>query len=235
MTAKVAARTGVFLFESPLSSASWRIRAALVYKSIPFESIVSKQLGNLHKLTSPPSQIINTAKNEHKLPQYMAMNPSGLVPTLQIDGIFLNQTPSIFEYLEETRPMPPLLLSATDPVARARVRALSSIIMCDTHPIQNLSVLVKISNLRGREGRDKEMAKWAIEKGFTAYEKMLASTMGTYSYGDSLTVADICLAAQHYNGVAKYDVDMAPFPLISKVMETVYQHDCISKTHPPKK
>ncbi|KAI8835965.1 glutathione S-transferase [Chytriomyces cf. hyalinus JEL632] len=215
MTAKVAARTGVFLFESPLSSASWRIRAALVYKSIPFESI-----------------IINTAKNEHKLPQYTAMNPSGLVPTLQIDGIFLNQTPSIFEYLEETRPTSPLLPPATDPVARARVRALSSIIMCDTHPIQNLSVLVKISNLRGREGRDKEMAKWAIEKGFTAYEKMLASTMGTYSYGDSLTVADICLAAQHYNGVAKYDVDMAPFPLISKVMETVYQHDCISKTHP---
>ncbi|KAI8609361.1 hypothetical protein BC830DRAFT_1150978 [Chytriomyces sp. MP71] len=104
--------------------------------------------------------------------------------------------------------------------------------MCDTHPLQNLGTLTKVSNLRGREGRDMEMAKWVIERGLTAYEATVSKMYGKFSYGDKFTVADVVLAAQHYNGVAKYEVDMAPFPCVTKIMEAVYAEPCMRDSHP---
>ncbi|KAI9333972.1 thioredoxin-like protein [Obelidium mucronatum] len=153
---------------------------------------------------------------------YLALNPSGLVPTLFHNGYYLNQSPAILEYLEEVYPSNPLLPSATDPVARARVRALAAIIYCDTHPLQNKSVLEKVSELRRKTGRDEEFAQWIIAKGFAAYETMLEKTMGTFSYGEQFTIADYL----------RYVVDMTAFPKIQQVMSRVNEIPCIKLTHP---
>ncbi|KAI9333969.1 thioredoxin-like protein [Obelidium mucronatum] len=194
------------------SSASWRIRAALLHKNIDFEIIP-----------------VNLVKGEHKSDEYLAKNPSALVPTLDHNGLLLNQSPAILEYLEEIHPENPLLPS--DAVGRARVRALTDIIVCDTHPIQNLSIIKQVATLRGKEGVDIEFAKWVIVKGFTAYEKMVSTTMGKYSYGDNLTIADICLAAQHYNAV-RFEVDLTPFPCITKLLSVLSEVPCINQSHP---
>ncbi|KAJ3130692.1 hypothetical protein HK100_007681 [Physocladia obscura] len=197
------------------SSASWRIRAALKFKGIN------------HKITP-----INILKDEQRSNEYLSKNPSGFLPTLVHNGNILIQSPALLEYLEEIKPEPALL--PADALGRARVRGLAAIIYCDTHPVQNLTVLKKVGALRGKEGvTDTEFARWVIWTGFTAYEKALSvgGTVGKYSYGDTLTIADLCLFAQGYNA-ERFGVDLTDFPLIRKLLETLSQEDCIKSTHP---
>ncbi|KAI8621730.1 maleylacetoacetate isomerase [Chytriomyces sp. MP71] len=202
----------VVLYSYWRSSASWRVRAALLYKGIEHEIVP-----------------VNLVKGEQADPENLARNPSGFVPTLDHKGDLLVQSPAILEFLEDVYPVSPLL--PADPVPRARVRALAAIIACDTHPIQNLGVIKKVASLRGKEGVDTEFAKWVIEKGFTAYERAVAKTMGKYSVGDSLSIADLCLIAQHYNAV-RFNVDLTPFPNIVKLVAVLSEEECIQKSHP---
>src|SRR5690606_31132006 len=96
-------------------------------------------------------------KGEQTSPDYLALNPQGLVPTLVLDdGTLLTQSLAIIEWLDETHPNPPLL--PKDPLARARVRAFAQAIACDTHPVQNLRVL---NELRKMGHTDDDVTKWA--------------------------------------------------------------------------
>ena len=53
---------------------------------------------------------------------FMRRNPAGKVPVLKIDGKMMAESMPICEYVEETRPEPPLM--PKDPVARQEVRRL---------------------------------------------------------------------------------------------------------------
>ncbi|ORY44094.1 Maleylacetoacetate isomerase [Rhizoclosmatium globosum] len=200
------------LYISWTSSASRRVRTAVIFKQIP------------HNLIP-----ISLENNTHKSAAYLEKNPSGYVPTLYHNGQYLSQSPAILEYLEEAYPNPPLL--PKDPFARARVRELMNVVVCDIHPIQNKCVLEKVSELRKTSGRDVEFAQWAIRKGFTALETMLEGTMGKYSYGDEFSMADICIASQFYNA-ERYLVNVADFPNICTIMEAINSMPCIQQTHP---
>src|SRR5436305_893365 len=103
------------------SSASFRARIALNLKGVPYENIP-------HHLR----------RNEQNAETYLALNPQGLVPALEIDGRVLIQSLAIIEYLEETVPYPRLL--PEDAAGRARVRAIAQVIACDIHPLDNLRV-----------------------------------------------------------------------------------------------
>ncbi|KAJ3206333.1 hypothetical protein HDU82_004567 [Entophlyctis luteolus] len=186
--------------------------AALLYKQIPHEIV--------------PVSILN---NEQRAAEYLAMNPAGLLPTLCHNGLVLNQSPAILEYLEEIFPSPPLM--PADVVGRVKVRTLVFIVCCDTHPLQNTSVIKKVAELRGQQGSDLEFARWAILRGLAAYDKTVASTMGKFSYGDMLTMADLCLVAQCYNAV-RFEVDLTPFPNVMKLMSTLSEVPCIKDSHP---
>ena len=106
------------------SSATYRTRIALNIKGIAYETA-------LVDLRAPTSA-------QHA-PQFVAVNPHGLVPVLE-DGVHtLTQSLAIIEYLEETHPEPPLLPRA--PAERAQVRALALAVACDIHPLNNLRVL----------------------------------------------------------------------------------------------
>ena len=82
------------------------------------------------------------------------------------------QSPAILEYLEEVHPTPALL--PVDPAARAKIRAVASIIRCDIHPLHNVGPL---NHLRKAFGRSEQavadlIATW-IGRGLSAAEALL--------------------------------------------------------------
>ncbi|HMM63536.1 MAG TPA: maleylacetoacetate isomerase [Mesorhizobium sp.] len=183
------------------SSTSYRVRIALEMKGLSYRYV--------------PHQL---RYGEHREPDYLAVNPQGLVPALiWRDGALLTQSLAIIEFLDETVPDPPLLPG--DAAGRARVRMLAQMIACDIHPVNNLRVLTSLRALFG--AGDEDIANWFrhwVNEGFQALEEMLSSSMetGTFCHGETPGLADICLAAQVVNN-ARFHVDMAPYPVISRI------------------
>jgi maleylpyruvate isomerase len=200
------------------SSAAFRVRIALNLKGLKVEH-ASRHL----------------RKGEQASPDYVALNPQKLVPTLVLDsGDVLTQSLAILEYLEETHPEPPLL--PKDPVGRARVRALALIVTADVHPIQNLRVM---AYLRDKFGQTEESAfAWSrhwIETGFDSYEASIAMDRhtGIYSHGEHPTMADLCLVPQVFNA-QRFRVDMSRYPTIQRVYAACMTHPAFDAAQPMK-
>jgi maleylpyruvate isomerase len=175
------------------SSASYRVRIALNLKGVRADNLS-------HHLR----------KGEQCAPAYLALNPQGLVPTLENDeGEIITQSLAIIEWLEETHPEPPLL--PKDPLRRAKVRAFALAIACDIHPVQNLKVLARLRQLGLPEEQVMEWAAWANREGLTACEKLIASEQGPFCFGAAATMADICLVPQLANA-RRFGVDVSAFP-----------------------
>ncbi|KAI8886230.1 maleylacetoacetate isomerase [Backusella circina FSU 941] len=178
------------------SSASWRVRIALAWKGVDYEK-----------------KYINLAKGEQKTEEFAKVVPTQKVPAFVTkEGQILSQSAAIMEYLEETYPDRPMLPKGI--YERAVVTEISQIIACDIHPLQNLGVLIKIagSDLEKR----KEWANRVITDGFKGLEKRLKVTSGSYSCGDSITMADFYLASIVGNA-NRWEVDMSQFPIISRI------------------
>src|SRR6476619_7037364 len=142
------------------SSASYRVRIALNLKGLSADHLP-------HHLR----------KGEQRDPAYLAINPQGLVPTLQDDrGAIITQSLAIIEWLEETHPEPPLL--PKDRLRRAKVRAFAQALACDTHPVQNLKVLARLRQLGLAEEKVAQWAAWAKRGGLSAGERLVAHDAG---------------------------------------------------------
>jgi maleylpyruvate isomerase len=175
------------------SSASYRVRIALNLKGLRAEHLP-------HHLR----------KGEQCAPAYVAINPQGLVPTLENDtGAILTQSLAIIEWLDETHPVPPLL--PKDPLRRAKVRAFSQVLACDTHPVQNLKVLARLRELGLPEEQVTGWAGRANREGLAACEKLIAGEPGPFCFGDAPTMADLCLVPQLANA-RRFGVDVSAFP-----------------------
>jgi len=175
------------------SSAAYRVRIALNLKGLAYEPV-----------------FIHLPKREQAQPQYLAVNPQGRVPALDLDGEVLIQSPAILEYLEEVHPDPPLLPS--DPLRRAKIRAACALIACDIHPLNNLSPLSYLKQKFAQEqpAIDAWYVHWVTE-GFKALERMLSP--GPFAFGDKPTLADVYLVPQVYNA-RRFNVQLEPFPRI---------------------
>src|SRR4029453_1319512 len=97
----------------------------------------------------------------------------------------------------ETPPNPPLL--AKGPEARARVRGLAQIIACDTHPL----IVPRVREYLAHEYKIDEagILKWGHHchtAALAALKTLLAGWKepGRYWQGDTITIANICLAGQ---------------------------------------
>jgi maleylacetoacetate isomerase len=183
------------------SSAAFRTRIALNFKGLAYEAVPVD-------LRAPAST--------QRSPQYLALNPEGLVPMLAVGGQLLRQSLAIIEYLDEAHPAPPLL--PRTPLARARVRALALAIACDIHPLNNLRVL---NYLRGPLGADDAAvnawyAHW-IARGFAALEAQVTdSGDGRHMCGDAVSLADVCLVPQMYNA-RRMQCDLEPYPRLRAI------------------
>ncbi|KAF9385946.1 Glutathione S-transferase zeta-1 [Mortierella sp. AD011] len=191
------------------SSCSWRVRIALNLKKIDYDV-----------------RPINLLKGEQRTEEYLKIQPFGFVPAY-IDnktGKTLVQSVSILEYIDETYSGVSLL--PKDPIERATVRALVQAVAMDIQPVANLRILKYVG-----EEKKSEWAKHFITEGFKALEAMLEKTAGVYAFGDSVTMADLTIVPQVYNGV-RFGADMTAFPIISRINNTLSELPEFKAAHP---
>lgn len=186
------------------SSAAYRVRIALHLKGLPFEAV--------------PVHLVRNG-GEHRQPDYLALNPAGLVPALEDRGQVLTQSLAIIEYLDETYPAPALLPG--DALNRARIRALAQAIACDIHPINNLRVLQYLS--RELDVTDEQKNAWYrhwVDSGLAAVEAMLQQQprSGRFCVGDTPTLADICLVPQVFNA-RRFNCNTAHIPTVMRIVD----------------
>jgi maleylacetoacetate isomerase len=201
------------LYEAVRSSASFRVRIALNLKSIPYESIV-----------------LDLRKGAHHGADYARVNPQQAVPALVDGKKTLLQSMAIIEYLDETHPVPPLLPIAS--LDCARVRAISQLISCDIHPLDNLRVLNWLEKEvpLDQAGIDRWYHHW-VHQGFVALEQILGEpATGTFCQGDSPTMADCCLVPQVMNAI-RFKVDLERYPRIVRIHEACMKIDAFARAH----
>ncbi len=195
------------------SSAAYRVRLALAWKGLEYQSIP-----------------IDLRLDEQATPEYRARNPQGLVPLLITAGSALSQSLAIIEYLDETHPDRPLLPS--DSIGRAHVRAAAQMVACDIHPLNNLRVL---RYLKGPLGHDQaEIDAWGrhwIGAGLAALEAFAARHGGSYLYGDTLTLADLCLVPQLYNA-RRIDTALDGFERLCSIDAKIQAEIIFTPAHP---
>jgi maleylacetoacetate isomerase len=188
------------LYQFWRSSASWRVRWALLIKGIPFTSVpvdlgTGEQLGEEHR----------------------ARNPMGHVPALFIDGRTLAESVAILEYLEETRPSSPLY--PKDHGARARVRQVVELVNSGIQPLQNPAVTKRHS---ADAAEQKAFGRYFNERGLGACEALLGTIAGEipgeggFAVGGALTAADLCLVPQ-LSAARRFGVDVAAYPRLLAV------------------
>ena len=176
------------------SSASYRVRIALNLKGIDYRAV-------------PTSLLAGDQRSE----AYLALNPQGFVPALEVDGLVFTQSFAIIDWLDRAYPDPQLI--PDEPVARAGALAMTMAIGCDIHPINNLRVLKYLASDLGLRPdiRDRWYRHW-IKEGFDGLEAMAAGA-GPFLGGDVPNIADIFLVPQMYNA-RRYEVPLDAYPTL---------------------
>jgi maleylacetoacetate isomerase len=198
------------------SSAAFRVRIALNLKGLAYDPVC-----------------VHLAKGEHRKPEYAAVDPQALLPTLVDDGQALSQSLAIIEYLEEKHPRPPLL--PKDPLGRARVRSLSLLIACEIHPLNNLRTLQHLKRALGQnEAQINGWYRHWIADGLAKLEADLRrGAAGKFCHGDAPTMADCCLVPQIFNA-KRYESDLAPYPTVMRIFDACMKLEAFDRAQPSK-
>lgn len=199
------------------SSAAYRCRIAFNLKGLQPEFV--------------PVHLVRDG-GAQKSADFRAVNPQSLVPALVDGDLTLTQSLAIIEWLDETRPAPPLLPS--EPDLRAKVRAFAMAIACDIHPLQNLRVLNYLRNEYGQDqsGIERWCQRW-IGEGLAACEALLAREprRGDFCFGDIPGLADICLTPQIFSA-RRFKVELEAFPRLLAVEAACASLPAFADAHP---
>jgi len=195
------------------SSAAYRVRIALGLKGVDYDH-----------------HIVDLAHGDQKLAEFRAKNPQGLIPCLEIDGLFLTQSLAICDYLDATHDQVPFVPG--DPAERSHVLALALTVACDIHPLNNLRILKYLTGELGIEEAAKDVwyRHW-VSEGLAALEALAAPRAGAWLFGDAPTLADICLVPQLYNA-RRFAVPLDPYPTLRRADETAAAHPAFAAAHP---
>jgi maleylacetoacetate isomerase len=200
------------------TSAGYRVRVALNLKGM--------------KATE---HFINLDAGDQRSEAYLAINPLGGVPALVVDGgPVLTQSLAILEYLDEIAPTPPLL--PADPIGRARVRSICSMLAADTHPFITPRVRQYLTT-----NASFDLVQWKawqthwFTTGLQAVEQRLANdpATGTFCHGDTVTMADIVLAS--IPAVMQvFGIAVAGIPTVDRIVAACTGLDAFQQAAPMK-
>lgn len=204
------------LYDYWRSSAAYRVRIGLNLKGLAYEAV---------------SINIAPGKDEQLAGGYRAKNPQMRVPALETEHGVLTQSLAILSWLDTKHPEPPFL--PADPWAAAQARAFALTIATDIHPLNNLAPLAYLREKFGAdEAATEDWYRHWIRLGFEALEAQLAQRpVSAFAFGDTPSIADICLAPQCANA-RRFKLDFGAFPRIAALDENARAHPAFVKAAP---
>ena len=202
----------MILHDFQLSSASYRVRIVLNLKGLTYEK---------HNYA--------LRVGEQRARDYLAINPAGLVPTLEFDGVRLGQSLAIIDYLDAICPEPRMI--PIDPLDRAKAMEMALTIACDIHPLNNLRILKYLEHKLGQDTAavDDWYRHW-VTQGFETLEALLPNA--PFAGGEAPNIVDSCLVPQVYNA-RRFNTDLTPFPRLTAIADRAAALPAFAEAAPP--
>jgi maleylacetoacetate isomerase len=173
---------------------------------------------------------VHLRRGEQKQESFLATNPQGLVPALELDdGTLLTQSLAIIEFLENLRPEPRLI--PADPVFAAKVRAVALTIACEIHPL-NVPRVLDYLKKELRHGEDEVgvwIRHWILNGGLDSIEQAIEPA--PFCFGDKPTLADVCLIPQLFNA-RRFATPLDHLPKILAVEAACAELSAFGAAHP---
>jgi glutathione S-transferase len=232
------------LYNAPQSTCSQRVRFVLNAKRLPFEEVR-----------------LNLLEGDQLKPEYLKLNPNGVVPTLDHDGNIVIDSNVITEYLDEVAPEQSF--TPEDPVRRARMRALMHFIdempaAAVRVPTFNLAFLPRFAKMSdeefaafaeskplrkefmlamGRTGFPQAEMDAAMNRLRRTYERMdteIEKSGGPWLLGKDISLADVAvMPAMVRMADLGREGDWADLPRVVKWYELIRAQEAFTPTYYP--
>lgn len=205
------------LYDYFRSSASFRVRIALNYKNISYDTVN-----------------VNLLNNEQNSDDYNNLNFQKLVPTLVIDNNFLTQSLAIIEFLDNKYP-DNKLTPTNDILGVAYIKSIAYYIACEMHPLNNLRVRKYLTEiLQINEMQRNEWCSHWLHLGFSALENIISKNNyynNLYCYSNQFSLADICLIPQMYTA-RRLGCDLNKYPILLNIETNCLKLDFVKLAYP---
>jgi glutathione S-transferase len=233
------------LYNAPQSTCSQRVRFVLNAKRLPFAEVK-----------------LDLLAGDQLKPDYLALNPNGVVPTLDHDGAIVIDSSVIIEYLDEIAPAP-ANFTPRDPVIRAKMRALMRFIdempaAAVRVPTFNLAFLPRFAAMSeeefiafaeskplrkefmlamGRKGFPQKDMDGAMERLRRSYERMdadIAQSGGPWLLGAAISLADVAvMPAIVRMADLGQDTGWQDLPRVRRWYDAIRAHPAFAPTYYP--
>jgi maleylacetoacetate isomerase len=142
---------------------------------------------------------------------------------------------AMIEWLDERYPEPPLMPRDTE--EKWYVRAVSQILGCEMHPLNNVRVLKYLKSAYGLDDA-RVNGDWYphwIAEGFGGLEAFLAAQgrCGSYCLDERVSMADVCLVPQVFNA-QRFNCELKPYPTVMRIYERCMALPAFADTQPSK-
>jgi glutathione S-transferase len=233
------------LYNAPQSTCSQRVRFVLNAKGLPFEE-----------------RKLDLLAGDQLKPEYLALNPNGVVPTLDHDGSIVIDSSVIIEYLDEVV-KDAANFTPRDPAARAKMRSLMRFIdempaAAVRIPTFNLAFLPRFAAMSeaeflafaeskplrkefmlamGRKGfpqKEMDAAMGRLRRSYERMDESIRDSGGPWLLGKDITLADVAVmpAIVRMADLGRED-DWANLPRVAKWYELIRAQPAFKPTYYP--
>src|SRR5262245_47707801 len=233
------------LYNAPQSTCSQRVRFVLNAKELAFDEVK-----------------LDLLAGDQLKPEYLALNPNGVVPTLDHDAAIVIDSSVIIEYLDEVAPAP-ASFTPKDPVKRAAMRSLMRFIdempaAAVRVPTFNLAFLPRFAAMSedefvafaeskplrkefmlamGRKGfpqKDMDQALGRLRRTYERMDQSIKESGGPWLMGPDITLADIAvMPAIVRMADLNRESDWADLPRVVKWYELIRAQPAFKPTYYP--
>jgi len=183
-----------------------------------------------------PNKLLSFTEKEHKGEEVLKINPRGQLPTLKLEGVVINESAAICEYLESVYNNRGTKLLPEDKTLRAMVLQRKAELEANIKPQPIFQAYFKASEEQKKNKMEIPTFKQNIDDMRTELNRweaiMKENGKGSYLVGKEFTMADIFLISTLLAFV-RFGLDLTKFPSLKEYYERVKERESVQKAWPP--